>query len=72
MTFTILIYYYDIVKLKELRIKAVQSQEDLAKMAGMSVATVNRLEQGKQQPHFVTIRKLAKALGVEPAEIEFK
>ena len=59
------------MKLKELRIKAVLSQEDLARLANISAATVNRLEQGKQRPNFVTIRKLAKALGVEPGDIEF-
>ena len=59
------------MKLKELRIKAVLSQEDLGKMAGMSAATINRIELGKQKPRFITIRKLAKALGVEPADIEF-
>jgi transcriptional regulator with XRE-family HTH domain len=59
------------VKLKELRIKAVLSQEDLGIMAGISAATVNRLERSKQKPNFKTIRKLAKALGVEPGEIEF-
>jgi transcriptional regulator with XRE-family HTH domain len=59
------------MKLKDLRIKAVLSQEDLGKMAGMSTATINRLELGKQKPRFVTIRKLAKALGVEPGKIEF-
>ena len=63
--------YYYVVKLRDLRIKAVLSQEDLGKMAGMSAATVNRLEVGKQKPRFVTIRKLAKALGVEPGDIEF-
>ena len=59
------------MKLKEIRIRAVLSQEDLAKNAGVAAATVNRLEKGKQKPNFKTIRKLAKALGVEPAEIEF-
>ena len=59
------------MKLKELRIKAVLSQEDLARLANISAATVNRLEQGKQRPNFVTIRKLAEALGVKPGDIEF-
>lgn len=59
------------MKLKELRIKACLSQDDLGKLAGISAATVNRLERNKQKPNFVTIRKLAKALGIEPGEIEF-
>ena len=55
-----------------MRIKAVLSQEDLAKLANISAATVNRLEQCKQKPNFKTIRKLAKALGIKPGEIEFE
>ena len=49
------------------------SQADLAAKTkpAMSVATINRLEQGKQKPRWVTIRTLADALGVKPEEIEF-
>ncbi len=64
-------YHNSIVQLKEIRIKACLSQEDLGKLAGISAATVNRLERNKQKPNFVTIRKLAKALGVEPGDIQF-
>ncbi|BAS31161.1 XRE family transcriptional regulator [Dehalococcoides mccartyi IBARAKI] len=47
------------------------SQAELAKQAGIGADTVNRLENGKQNPSFITIRKLAKALEVKPEEIEF-
>ena len=57
--------------LKELRLKLFISQADLADKAEIATETVNRLERGKRKPSFKTIRKLAKALGVEPAEIEF-
>ncbi len=57
--------------LKELRLKLFISQADLAEKAEIATETVNRLERGKRKPSFKTIRKLAKALGVEPAEIEF-
>ena len=57
--------------LKELRLKLFISQADLADKAEIATETVNRLEKGKRKPSFKTIRKLAKALGVEPAEIEF-
>ena len=60
------------MKLKELREKAVLSQRDLAKLSGVAYATIARLELEKQKPTFVTIRKLAKALIVEPNSIEFK
>ena len=57
--------------LKELRLKQFVSQAELARKAGLATATVNRLENGRRKPSFITIRKLAKALGVEPGEIGF-
>ncbi len=57
--------------LKELRISKVLSQAELAEKAGISRDTVIHLEIGKQKPTFKTVRKLAKALGVEPGDIDF-
>jgi len=57
--------------LKELRENAFLSQMEMAEKAGLSKRTVNRLERGLEKPRFRTIRKLAAALGVEPADIEF-
>ena len=59
-------------KLKELREQAILSQRDLAEKAGVSYATICRLETGKQKPNFKTIRKLAEALDVHPGDIEFE
>jgi DNA-binding XRE family transcriptional regulator len=58
-------------KLRVLREKSFITQDELAKAAGIALVTLNRLENNKQKPSFKTIRKLAKALGVEPREIEF-
>ncbi len=58
-------------KLKEIREKQFLTQEELAKLAETTTNTVNRLENGKQQPRFGTRRKIAKALNVEPAVIDF-
>ena len=58
-------------KLKELREKSVLSQRDLAETSGIAHATICRIETGKQKPTFKTIRKLAKALGVKPGDIDF-
>ena len=58
-------------KLKELREKQFLTQEELAKKAETTTGTINRLENGKQKPRFGTRRKIAKALNVEPAEIDF-
>jgi transcriptional regulator with XRE-family HTH domain len=57
--------------LKDLRLKKFISQSDLSKESGVALNTICRLEQGKQNPRFVTIRRLAKALGVEPDSIDF-
>lgn len=59
----------DVAKLKELRRERVLSQRELARTAGLTHATVWRLENGFQQAHPRTIRKLAEALSVEPKEL---
>lgn len=64
-------YRFGMANLKELRFKLFLSQSDLAKKAGMSAATINRLEKSYQKPALKTIRKLAEALEVQPGEIEF-
>ena len=56
-------------RLRELRMAKVLRQDELAEMSGLGVATVVRIENNKVEPHVTTIRKLAKALGVEPAEL---
>lgn len=53
-------------KLKHLREEAVLSQRELAREAGLAYGTVWRLENGFPEARTGTIRKLAKALGVEP------
>ena len=40
------------------------SQEQLAQRAGVSVATLGRLERGTHRPREATVRVLASALGV--------
>ncbi len=57
--------------LKALREKATLSQRELAELTGLTTSTINRIETGKQKPIPRTVRKLAKALGVEPSEIDF-
>jgi transcriptional regulator with XRE-family HTH domain len=57
--------------LKEMRIKKIMSQADLSRESGVTTSAICRLEQGQSKPRFVTIRKLAKALGVEPDSIDF-
>ncbi len=56
-------------KLKEVRTRRLLTQEELAEKAGISAATVVNVERNNQEPHFRTIRKLAKALDVDPTEL---
>jgi HTH-type transcriptional regulator, competence development regulator len=56
-------------KLKEIRTSRLLTQEELAEKAGVSAATVVNVERNNQEPHFRTIRKLAKALDVDPTEL---
>lgn len=44
--------------IKELREKLLVSQNELAKMLGVSFATVNRWENGRYEPNYKAKRKL--------------
>jgi predicted ATPase/DNA-binding XRE family transcriptional regulator len=56
-------------KLRELRIAAGLTQEDLAERTGLSVRGISDLERGERsRPHFETVRLLADALELEPAD----
>jgi transcriptional regulator with XRE-family HTH domain len=56
-------------QLKNTRIRRLLTQEELAEKAGVSAATVVNIERNNQEPHFRTIRKLAKALDIDPTEL---
>lgn len=57
---------------KELRKRKALSQEDLAKNAGLSLRTVQRVENGETIPTAETLKRLASVLDVDPNElIEF-
>ena len=56
-------------KLKQIRTRRLLTQEELAEKASVSAATVVNVERNNQEPHFRTIRKLAKALDVDPTEL---
>ncbi len=47
------------------------SQQELAHEAAVSKRTIERLEAGTHRPRGRTVRKLARALKVDPREIEF-
>jgi transcriptional regulator with XRE-family HTH domain len=56
----------NVPRLRELREQRLMTQGELAAKAGLTHATISRLETGKHRPYFSTIRKLAGALGVRP------
>jgi transcriptional regulator with XRE-family HTH domain len=56
-------------RLKNLRFRAGLTQQELADKAGTTQTTVARIERDAVEPEVTTIRKLAKALGVTPADL---
>lgn len=54
--------------LRRLRVRSALSQRDLADLAGVTQTTIVKAEAGNEvRPS--TVRRLAKALGVEPREL---
>ena len=45
------------------------TQAQLAEAAGLSVRTIEKIEQGRGQPSIETLSRLARALGVERTEL---
>jgi transcriptional regulator with XRE-family HTH domain len=54
---------------KRVRTLRALTQVELAEKAGITQSTVVLIERNKSEPHMSTIRKLAEALGVDPAEL---
>jgi transcriptional regulator with XRE-family HTH domain len=58
------------INLAAIRERRMWTQARLAAEAGVSPTTVSGIESGRiSRPHFGTLRKLARALGVEPEEL---
>jgi transcriptional regulator with XRE-family HTH domain len=55
--------------LKALRTRRLLTQDELAERAGVSQSTIANIERDNAEPQFRTIRKLAKALDVDPTEL---
>ena len=54
---------------KQQRVRAFMTQEQLAKAARISPRQLVRIEKNAVEPRFSTILKLGKALGVDPSEL---
>lgn len=56
-------------KIKKLRSAKNLSQKEVAVSLNMDPAQYSRIENGKSDPYFSTIEKIAKALGVEVSDL---
>ncbi len=52
------------------RKRAGMKQQEIAKRAGLSVAHMSRIERAKVDPKSSTIKRIAKALGLEPSSLD--
>jgi transcriptional regulator with XRE-family HTH domain len=57
-------------RLKELRLDANMTQEELAAATDLTQSTLSRLENGQRRPRPKTLRRLAEALGVKPQDLD--
>jgi len=55
--------------LKRQRIRKALTQEELARKARLTTASVARIERNETEPRMSTLRKLAKALDIDPADL---
>ena len=57
-------------RLKELRLDANMTQEELAEVTDLTQSTISRLERGGQSPRPKTLRSLADELGVKAEDLD--
>ncbi|WP_081687322.1 ATP-binding protein [Glycomyces tenuis] len=57
------------ISLRPLRLRAVMTQEELARKAGVGARTIRDIESGRVRPQAKTLRLLAEALGVDEREL---
>lgn len=55
--------------LRKIRMQKKKSQGDIAKKLGVHRSYISGLERGKRNPSLLTIKKVAKAIGVEPKDL---
>lgn len=56
-------------KLREMRTRQLLTQQELADKSGVGVTTIVRIERNQVEPQFRNIRKLAKALDMNPRDL---
>ena len=58
-----------VLELRRLRLAREWNQTELAYHAGLAPSVISQIENGKRDPTARTLRKLAKALEVDPSEL---
>ena len=56
-------------RVREVRKEKGMSQEDLALEIGMDLTSINEIEMGHRSPKLITVKKIAKALGVSSSSL---
>ena len=56
-------------RIKELRVRKGLSQEELSEKTGLSLRTIQRIENGETEPRGDSLKRLTASLGVSPDEI---
>lgn len=56
-------------KLRRLRQRNLWTQQALSEASGVNRDSISRLESGKSGAHVATVKKLGRALGVDPREL---
>lgn len=59
----------EITGLREARQRRLLTQVELANLVGVTTATISRIETGATKARITTVRKIAKALEIDPAEL---
>ncbi|HAV42793.1 TPA: XRE family transcriptional regulator [bacterium] len=57
-------------RLQKYREELLMTRAELSQKSGLSISTINRIEQGKARPTLTTIRKILEVLGVPPSKRE--
>ena len=55
--------------LKEVRTRRLLTQVQLAEKSGVNQVTIARIERNQVDPRFSTMRRLARALDIDPTEL---
>lgn len=58
----------ELPNLRSVRLRRLLTQRELARIAGLTTASVNRIETGTTKARISTVRRLAEALDVDPED----